>query len=101
MKRRSLIPIVGFVFSLYLFTACSTRVEYDRPIDQTSPTSININTATVDDLERLPHIGHKTAEAIVEFRTANGPFRRVEHLMLIRGVSETRFAELRPILRAD
>ena len=101
MKRRSLIPIVGFVFSLYLFTACSSRIEYEHPVAQTRPSAININTATVDDLERLPHIGRKTAEAIVEFRTANGPFRRVEHLMLIRGVSETRFAELRPILRAD
>lgn len=87
---------------LSIFTAaCSSRVEYDRPIAHASATAININTATVDDLERLPHIGRKTAEAIVEFRTANGPFRRVEHLMLIRGVSETRFAELRTILRAD
>ena len=101
MKRRSLIPIVGFVFSLYLFTACSSRIEYEHPVAQTRPSAININTATVDDLERLPHIGRKTAETIVEFRNANGPFRRVEHLMLIRGVSETRFAELRPILRAD
>lgn len=81
--------------------SCSSRVEYDRPVAQAPTSAININTATVDDLERLPHIGRKTAEAIVEFRTANGPFRRVEHLMLIRGVSETRFAELRPILRAD
>ncbi|MBK8302102.1 MAG: helix-hairpin-helix domain-containing protein [Pyrinomonadaceae bacterium] len=89
------------VFGFFLFAACSSRIEYDRPVVQVSTAAININTATVDDLERLPHIGRKTAEAIVEFRSANGPFRRVEHLMLIRGVSETRFAELRPILRAD
>ena len=101
MKRQSVTTIVGFAFSFCLFTACSARVEYDRPVAQTPSSAININTATVDDLERLPHIGRKTAEAIVEFRTANGPFRRVEHLMLIRGVSENRFAELRPILRAD
>lgn len=94
----------GFVLLFVLLgvvTSCSSRVEYDRPALQAPASAININTATVDDLERLPHIGRKTAEAIVEFRTANGPFRRVEHLMLIRGVSETRFAELRPILRAD
>lgn len=89
------------MFSFCLFTACSSRIEYNRPVTQVSATAININTATVNDLERLPHIGRKTAEAIVEFRNANGPFRRVEHLMLIRGVSETRFAELAPILRAD
>ncbi|MEQ1923369.1 MAG: helix-hairpin-helix domain-containing protein [Pyrinomonadaceae bacterium] len=93
------IILVG-IFSIFA-AACSSRVEYDRPVVQTPATATNINTATVDDLERLPHIGRKTAEAIVEFRTTNGPFRRVEHLMLIRGVSETRFAELSPMLRAD
>ncbi len=91
---------IPFLLALSI-TACSSRVEYERPIAHLPASAININTATVDDLERLPHIGRKTAEAIVEFRTANGRFRRVEHLMLIRGVSETRFAELRPILRAD
>ena len=49
----------------------------------------------------LPHIGRKTAEAIVEFRTLNGPFRRPENLMQIRGVSETRFAELRPYIKTE
>lgn len=92
---------VLIVFVSLVITACSSRVEYDHPVAQVPASAININTATVDDLERLPHIGRKTAEAIVEFRTANGPFRRIEHLMLIRGVSETRFAELAPILRAD
>ena len=44
-------------------------------------------------------IGRKTAESIVEFREANGPFRRVEHLMQIRGISEERFLELRPFIK--
>ncbi|MBP7416762.1 MAG: helix-hairpin-helix domain-containing protein [Pyrinomonadaceae bacterium] len=96
---RYLLALLVFVW--VTITACSSRVEYERPVAQPPVSAININTATVDDLERLPHIGSKTAEAIIEFRNANGPFRRVEHLMLIRGVSETRFAELRPILRAD
>ncbi len=94
-------PVLFFVLSVFVLAACSSRVEFDRSVAQTSATAININTATVADLERLPHIGRKTAEAIVEFRTVNGPFRRVEHLMLIRGISETRFAELSPMLRAD
>lgn len=60
-----------------------------------------MNTASVDELEKLPYIGRKTAEAIVQFRTENGPFRRPEHLMQVRGISETRFIELRPILRTE
>ena len=63
--------------------------------------AININTATVDELEKLPHIGRKTAEAIIQFRTENGPFRRVEHLHLVRGVSEKRFSEIRSMVRTQ
>jgi len=93
--------IVFILFASLMFAACSARVEYERPAIAAQPDAININTASADDLERLPHIGRKTADAIVEFRAENGPFRRVEHLMLIRGVSEKRFLELRPLLRTE
>jgi DNA uptake protein ComE-like DNA-binding protein len=46
-------------------------------------------------------VGRKTAEAIVQFRSENGPFRRPEDLLLIRGVSEQRFVELRPFIRTE
>ena len=78
---------------------CSHRIVYQQPELHLSANALNINAATVDELERLPHIGRKTAETIVQFREENGPFRRVEHLMQIRGISEKRFAELRPYLR--
>lgn len=85
-----------------MLTACSTRVEYDRAFGiDPSPNSININVASAAELEKLPGIGPKTADAIVNFRSENGPFRRVEHLMLIRGVSEARFLELQPYIRAE
>jgi competence protein ComEA len=90
-----LLPLVLVV----LLSACSTRVEYPHASNTYSPDTINLNTATADELEGLPHIGRKTAESIVQFRSDNGPFRRVEHILLIRGMSESRFAELRPMLR--
>lgn len=92
---------VPLMLAMCLAAACSSRVVYEQPPFEASPSAVNINTATADDLERLPHIGQKTVEAIVQFRDENGPFRRREHLMLIRGVSEKRFAELRPLLRAE
>lgn len=79
----------------------------DRPSIQVSDTSvpsenaININTATADELTRIPHIGDKLAAKIVEHREVNGPFRRVEHLMLIQGISDTRFRKLRPLVRVE
>lgn len=96
------VRLVTILTSLIIIPACSSRFA-DIPTKgaATSQNAININTATVDDLEKLPHIGRKTAESIVEFREANGPFRRVEHLMQIRGISEERFLELRPFIKTE
>ena len=93
--------IVALILVSLLLAACSSRIQYEPPAAAPSPNAININTASADDLERLPHIGRKTAEAIVAYREQNGPFRRVEHLLLIRGISEARFTELRPLLRIE
>jgi len=58
-----------------------------------SPTTqrLNLNTAPAKELEVLPGIGKGLAERIVEHREKYGPFRRAEHLMMVRGISETRF----------
>lgn len=84
-----------------LLISCSRRTEHISSEIANSSNGLNINIATADELEKLPHIGRKTAEAIVEFRTANGPFRRVEHLMQIRGISEERFLELRQFIKTE
>ncbi|MGH9943991.1 MAG: ComEA family DNA-binding protein [Pyrinomonadaceae bacterium] len=55
---------------------------------------ININTAAREELEKLPGVGAGLAARIVEHRERYGPFRRAEHLMMVRGISERRFAEL-------
>ena len=63
--------------------------------------AVNLNTASADELTRIPHIGEKLAAKIIEFREANGPFRRVEHLMLIQGISDERFRKIRPLVRVE
>jgi competence protein ComEA len=60
----------------------------------TSP--ININTASAAELEALPGIGAKTAARIVEYRQKNGPFKKLEELMNVRGVGEKNFLKLKP-----
>jgi competence protein ComEA len=61
-------------------------------------TPVNINTASVTDLEGLPGVGAKTAARIVEYRQKNGPFKRVEELMNVRGLGEKNFLKLKPQL---
>ncbi len=86
-----------------LALACTVRREYQTSASSVlfAPNAININIASADELEKLPHIGRKTADAIVQFRTENGPFRRSEHLMQIRGISEKRFVEIRQYIRTE
>ncbi|HLL75494.1 MAG TPA: ComEA family DNA-binding protein [Pyrinomonadaceae bacterium] len=62
---------------------------------------VNINRAAREELERLPGIGPALAQRIVEHRERHGAFRRVEHLLVVRGISERRFAELRAHVTAE
>ena len=65
-----------------------------------TPPPLNINTASREELARLPGIGPGLAARIVEHRERHGAFRRVEHLIIVRGISEKRFAALRAFVRA-
>ena len=56
---------------------------------------VNINTASATELEQLPGIGAKTAGRVVEYRQKNGPFKKVEELMNVRGVGEKNFLKLK------
>ena len=62
---------------------------------------VSINRASREELEKLPGIGPALAARIVEQRERFGPFRRAEHLMLVRGISERRFRQLRPYVDAE
>ena len=57
---------------------------------------VNINTASPTELEALPGVGAKTATRIVEYRQKNGPFKKIEELMNVRGVGEKNFLKLKP-----
>ena len=49
---------------------------------------ININTASAEELDKLPGIGPVKAEAIIAWRTENGPFRYPEELIRVKGIGE-------------
>jgi competence protein ComEA len=59
---------------------------------------LNLNTATVAQLETLPGIGKSTAERILEYRDKNGGFKKIEDLMNVRGIGEKNFLKLKPLV---
>ena len=60
--------------------------------------SININSASLNELTMLPGIGDKTAEKIIELRTERGEFRRLEDLMDVKGIGEVKFNKIKKFL---
>ena len=56
---------------------------------------LNLNTATLRELEALPGIGPALAKRIVEFREKHHGFKRVEELLAIPGISEKKWKAIR------
>jgi competence protein ComEA len=59
---------------------------------------VNINQATPEQLTLLPGIGQVMAKRIVEFRQKNGPFKKVEDLLAVRGIGEKSLARMRSFI---
>ncbi len=66
----------------------------DEAASSSAPGRININTATVEELDALPGVGISTAEKIVADRKANGPFSSPEELKRVSGIGDKKYAAL-------
>ena len=60
--------------------------------------SVNLNDATVAQLDVLPGVGPATAAAIVAYRTQHGPFRTVDALADVHGIGPAKLEQLRPLV---
>ncbi len=91
MRTRNLaaqLLFAGLMFFLLCATASAQKKHPARPID--------LNAATIKELEELPGIGPVTAQRIIDTRQKSGRFHRVEDLLAIRGISRKRLDTLRP-----
>ena len=97
---RALIPCVA-VICLIAATPQQVSFAQQEPPPAAAPKStINLNTATIDQLASLPGVGPKTAERILEYRTKNGGFKKIEELMNVKGIGEKSFLKIKPLVSA-
>lgn len=59
---------------------------------------ININEASVEELDTLPGIGPTIAQRIVDYRTENGPFQIIEDIMNVSGVGPSTFENIKDLI---
>ena len=60
---------------------------------------VDINSATLSDLDALPGVGPSTAQAIIDYRIANGPYASVDDLLNVRGIGPSKLAAMRARVR--
>ena len=56
---------------------------------------ININSANLEELDKLPGIGPSIAQAILDYRTQNGPFKTIEDINNVKGIGDALFAKIK------
>jgi comEA protein len=79
-----------------MIVALSLASAYAQPAAPKA--KININTAPASELETLPRIGPKVAQRIVDFRTKNGNFKRVEEIMKVQGIGEKVYETIKDLI---
>ncbi len=102
MKTSFLILILyasgTFAFRLDLPAAPQLIAEATQA-PQASDQRVNINTATLEELQRLPAIGPVIAGRIVEHRSKHGPFRRPQDVIIVRGFSAKRYRQIAHLIK--
>jgi len=71
------------------------KIHIPREGEKQSPQKIDINRAEAWLLEALPGIGESRAQAIVDYRNKNGPFKRIEDLLRVKGIGEGTFNKIK------
>lgn len=91
IKSLVLSVVLGFALSFLLYV----QVQADQKV---SGKKININKASLTELQKLPRIGEKVAQRIIDFRKENGKFKKIEEIMKVKGIGEKVFNRIKDLI---
>ena len=84
--------VLGVIFALVFFMLLPSQSQAGQ---KTSEKKININTASLTELQELPRIGERVAQRIIDFRKENGNFKKIEEIMKVQGIGEKVFNQIK------
>ncbi len=76
-------------------------IKNSEELKQKFEKKININLAYTADLQRLPGIGEVMADRIIEYREQYGNFKRIEDIMLVKGIGIKKFEKVRDLITVE
>ena len=85
-------------FAAHLMVA--PRAVNTTHLSQSQTDKLNINTATLQQLEALPEIGPKVAESIIQYRNEHGTFETIGQLLDVPGIGEKTLETIAPYITA-
>ncbi len=91
--RRVLALSLTFAFVVFIVLPATAQTKSKEPGGK-----ININTASLTELQDLPRIGPKIAQRILDYRKQNGNFKKIEELMKVKGIGEKVFNQLKDLI---
>jgi comEA protein len=91
--RRALALSLFLAFVVFIVFPVCAQTKTKAPSEK-----VNINTASLQELQNLPRIGPKIAQRILDYRKQNGSFKKVEELMKVKGIGEKVFNRLKDLI---
>ena len=88
----------ALLVSTILLSAATAAVAQSDKATPAAKAVVNLNPATLGQLEDLPGIGRSTAQRILDYREKSGGFKKIEELMNVKGIGEKSFLKLKALV---
>ncbi len=92
-EQHYVIPKIGEEIDLNSSAGNTTTPKLDDKVS-----SVNINTATIEELDTLPGVGEATANKIVNYRDENGKFNSIEEIKNVNGIGDKKYEEIKELI---
>lgn len=85
--------VLSILLGLFLSSLSPLRADA-----KASDVKIDINTASLTELQKLPRIGAKVAQRIIDYRKTHGRFNKIEEIMKVKGIGEKIFKKIKDFI---